>query len=89
VNGIAIDGSRTKFIDGPAARWISEIGGKVVRSAGTLWLRGFKESILSFIRQEGLGRNGKCAPSPGWKSRRSVRPHPAPAPAVAMENATS
>lgn len=80
VTGIAIDGSRTKFVDGPAARWISEIGGKVVRSAGTLWLRGFKDSILRFIRNEGLGQIGKSAPSPGWKSRRSVRPLAASAP---------
>ena len=74
VEGIAIDGSRTTFLDGPAAQLISEIGRLIVKAEGTMWLRGFKPPILRFIRAEGLGQIGKIAPSPGWKSRRSVRP---------------
>ena len=74
IKGIAIDGSRTTFLDGPAAQLISEIGRLEVRTNGTMWLRGFRDPILKFIRQEGLGQIGKSAPSPGWKSRRSVRP---------------
>jgi N-acetylglucosaminyldiphosphoundecaprenol N-acetyl-beta-D-mannosaminyltransferase len=73
VTGIAIDGSRTTFVDGPAAQLISELGRRVVNAAGTMWLRGFKEPILKFIRQKGLGSIGRSAPSPGWKSRQSVR----------------
>jgi N-acetylglucosaminyldiphosphoundecaprenol N-acetyl-beta-D-mannosaminyltransferase len=72
--GIAIDGSRTTFLDGPAAQLISEIGRMVVGVNGTVWLQGFRDPILRFMRHEGLGRIGKFAPSPGWKSRRSVRP---------------
>lgn len=73
LQGIVIDGSRTAYVDGPAAQWISEVGRLVVNANATMWLRGFRVPILKFIRQEGLGRIGKSAPSPGWKSRRSVR----------------
>jgi anti-anti-sigma factor len=79
VEGIAIDGSRTTFLDGPAAQMISELGRMVVKAQAAMWLRGFKDPILRFIRHEGLGRIGKSAPSPGWKSRRAVRPGIAPA----------
>ena len=74
IKGIAIDGSRTTFLDGPAAQLIAEIGRMVVTANGTMWLRGFREPILKFMRQEGLGQIGKVARSSGWKSRRSVRP---------------
>jgi len=75
LQGIAIDASRTTYLDGTAAQWISEIGRMVVDAGSVMWLRGFKDSILKFLRQQGLGRIGKTAPSSGWKSRRSVRPH--------------
>ena len=80
VMGIAIDGSRTTFLDGPAAQMISEIARMVVAVNGTVWLQGFRDHILRFMRHEGLGRLGKCSPSPGWKSRRSVRPRANSAP---------
>jgi len=76
---IAIDGSRTTFVDGPAAQMIAEIGRLVVKSNGTMWLRGFKDPLLRFLRHEGLGRMGKISRSPGWKSRRTVRPRAEPA----------